>query len=236
VSLAGARVLVTRAAEDAPELEALLLGRGAVPVRMPCIEFAAGPDVARIAQAVGSGSVDLIVVASPHAARRLVALGPIRVPLAAVGAATAKELPGEVLVPSAGVGAEALVAELRGRVAGKRVLVPRAEGGNPALVDGLRAAGATVEALTLYRTVPAGTADLAALQGIDAIAFASGSAVRGFVALAGAAAANAGAVACMGQNCAEQAKKSGVRVDAVADGGLSELCDATGLALLLRRH
>ncbi len=237
MSLADVRVLVTRAADDAPELEKLLRDRGAVPVRMPCIEFEDGPDTDRIALAVRSRAVDLVVVASPHAARRLVALcGRIDVPLAAVGAATAKELPGEVFVPRAGVGAEALVAGLRGRVSGKRVLVPRAEAGNPALVDGLRDAGATVDVLTLYRTVPAKEADLRALRGIDAISFASGSAVRGFVALAGAAATAPAAVACMGRNCAEEAKKSGVRVDAVADGGLSELCDAVALAVRARRN
>jgi uroporphyrinogen-III synthase len=204
---------------------------------MPCIEFEDGPDADRIVLAVRSRAADLVVVASPQAARRLVALcGRIDVPLAAVGAATAKELPGEVSIPRGGVGAEALVAELRGRIAGKRVLVPRAEGGNPALVDGLREAGATVEVLTLYRTVPAKQADLRALRGIDAISFASGSAVRGFVALAGAAAAAHAAVACMGRNCAEEAKKSGVRVDAVADGGLSELCDAVALAVRARRN
>ena len=145
--LAGARVLVTRAAEDAAELEALLRERGAVPLRMPCIAFEDGPDVARIASVLRDRLADLVVVASPQAARRLLALdGANGVPLAAAGAATARELPGEVIVPRTGVGAEALVREISGRVRGRRVLIARAEGGNPALVDGLRAAGAIVEA------------------------------------------------------------------------------------------
>ncbi|HZX97422.1 MAG TPA: uroporphyrinogen-III synthase [Myxococcales bacterium] len=239
MSLRGARALVTRAAEDATELEELLRQRGAVPMRMPCIELADGEDAARIAgivQSPPSRRPELIVVASPHAARRLRALcGSIEVPLAAVGAATARELAGEVIVPATGVGAEALVATLRSQVAGKRVLVPRAEGGNPALVEGLRAAGASVEVLTLYRTVLARSADLSVLQGLDAISFASGSAVRGFVSLAGAGAARGVAVACMGQNCAEEAKKAGIEPDAVAAGGLNELCDALALAVRLRR-
>ena len=239
MTLAGVRVLVTRAADDAPELEALLRARGAVPVRLPCIAFEDGPDASRIASIVGEGRTDLLVVASPHAARRLVALcGPIRVPLAAVGAATARELPGEAVVPSRGVGAGALVAELRDRVRGKRVLVARAEGGNPALVDGLRAAGAQVEALTLYRTVPAREADPSALAAlregrVDAIAFASGSAAHGLASLAGTG--HAAAVACMGQKCAEEARAAGFRVDAVASGGLPELCDALALAVRERK-
>ncbi|HYS09228.1 MAG TPA: uroporphyrinogen-III synthase [Myxococcales bacterium] len=235
--LDGLRVLVTRAAEDAPELEALLRERGATPVRMPCIAFEDGPDAARIAAAVRNGEADLVVVASPQAARRLLALcGPIRAPLAAVGAATARELPGEVLVPREGAGAEALLRELRGRVTGLRVLVPRAEGGNPALVDGLREAGARVEARTLYRTVTAPQAAPAALLAlregaVDAISFASGSAARGFAELAGAAAAARAAVACMGKHCAREAESVGFRIDAVADGGLVRLCDAVALAV-----
>jgi uroporphyrinogen-III synthase len=242
VTLEGLRVLVTRAVEDAPELEALLRERGAHPVRMPCIAFEDGPDTKRIAAMVRRGEADLIVVSSPQAARRLLALcGPtLGAPLAAVGTATAALLPGSVLVPREGVGAEALVAGLRDGVAGKRVLVPRAERGNPALLDGLRAAGAQVEALTLYRTVTAPEADPTGLRAlrqgaIDAIAFASGSAARGFVSLTGAGAETASAVACMGRQCAAQARKAGLRVDAVAEGGLADLCEAVGLAVRARR-
>jgi len=237
MTLAGARVLVTRAAEDAPELEDLLRERGAVPLRMPCIAFEDGPDTARIASVLRERQADLIVVASPNAARRLLALhGAQGVPFAAAGAATARELPGDVIVPRAGVGADALVREIGGRVRGKRVLVARGEGGNPALVEGLRAAGAIVEACTLYRTVTAKKADPEALRAlregqVDAIAFASGSAARGFAALAGAASAERSAVACMGRQCAGEARKAGLRVDAVADGLLPELCDAVALAL-----
>src|SRR2546426_1068524 len=235
--LAGARVLVTRAAEDAAELEALLRERGAVPLRMPCIAFEDGPDVARIASVLRDRQADLVVVASPQAARRLLALDGARgVPVAAAGAATARELPGEVIVPRSGVGAEALLREISGRVRGKRVLIARAEGGNPALVNGLRAAGALVEACTLYRTVTARQVDPEALRAlregrVDAIAFASGSAARGFAALAGPASAERTAVACTGRQCADEAGKAGLRVDAVADGLLPELCDAVALAL-----
>ena len=70
---------------------------------------------------------------------------------------------------------------------------------------------------------------------MDAIAFASGSAARGFAALAGPASAERTAVACMGRQCAEEAGKAGLRVDAVADGSLPELCDAVVLALHARK-
>jgi uroporphyrinogen-III synthase len=240
VSLAGARILVTRAAEEAADLEDLLRARGAVPVRMPCIAFEDGPDVARIVQGIRERP-DLVVVSSPHAARRLLELvGPVDVPFAAVGAATGALLPGKVIVPKSGAGAEALLAELAPRVQGKRVLVPRAERGNRALVDGLKHAGAFVEALTLYRTVIPKSADPAVLRDlregrIDAVAFASGSAVRGFMALAGAGAAARCSVVCVAGSAAGQAREAGLRIDRATGPGLAEVCDALALAVAARK-
>jgi uroporphyrinogen-III synthase len=235
VSLAGKRVVVTRAAEEAGELEALLRARGAIPVRFPCIAFEDGPDVERIAERVRQG-VDLIVVSSPHAARRLMDLiGSMSIPFAAVGDATAALLPGKVIVPRKGAGAEALLEELAPRVRGKRVLVPRAERGTPALINGLARAGAVVEALTLYRTVTPASGDTAALQSADALSFASGSAVRGFVQLAGAPAANRLAVAAIGASTAGEAQAAGIRIDAYGEEGLADLCDALALAVSSRK-
>jgi len=138
------------------------------------------------------------------------------------------------------VGADALVELLASLVAGKEVLLPRAEGGNPALVAGLERAGARVSSPVLYRTVPAPAPDpegarLLRAGSMDAIAFASGSAARGFAALFGPEAAGLAGralVACMGRTCAGDARAAGLRVDAVADGGLSELVEALESALL----
>ena len=224
-------MLVTRAAEDALELEELLRGRGAVPVRFPCIAFEDGPDFDRIRQAIAE-SPDFVVVSSPHAAKRLLELKPGAVRFAAVGEATARHLPGEVVVPRRGAGADALLEVLAPLAKGKRVLVPRAEQGTPALVEGLTKAGAQVEVRILYRTITPKTADTSVLRDLDAISFASGSAVRGFVALAGLPQAP---VACIGASTAAEAKKAGIRVDAYADGGLPELCDALALAVRARK-
>lgn len=254
MTLQGKRVLVTRAAEEAGELEELLRARGAAPVRFPCIAFEEGPDLERIVE-VMCEPPEFIVVSSPQAARRLTDLiertsrlarykpqppGSLKrrtsaARFAAVGAATAALLPGEAIVPRDAAGAEALLAMLAPRVRGKRVLVPRSEQGTPALTDGLAAAGAEVEALTLYRTVTPKTGDLRALDGIDAISFASGSAVRGFVALAGAARANATATAAIGASTAAEAEKAGVRIDARGSEGLESLCDALALAVSARK-
>jgi len=69
---------------------------------------------------------------------------------------------------------------------------------------------------------------------VDAIAFASGSAARGFAKLFGPDAprlAGRAAVACMGRTCAAAARSAGLRVDAVAGGGLPELISALESAL-----
>jgi len=228
-------VLVTRAAEEAEELSVLLRDRGAIPVSFPCIAFEDGPDLARIREATSEGP-DFIVVSSPHAARRLMDLiRPTSARFAAVGAATAALLPGNPIIPRHGAGADALLYDLAPLVRGKRVLVPRAKRGTPALIEGLESAGAIVEALTLYRTIVPKEADLTVLRGIDAISFASASAVRGFVELHGTELAGEWVVACMGAATADEARLAGIRVDAQGEGGLAELCDALALAVSQRK-
>jgi len=249
-ALRGKRVLVTRAAEDQADLADLLAARGAIPVPLPCIAFAdpvdRGPLDAALRLLRARVRPDFVVLASPHAADRFLReLDPALlrgVRIAAAGQGTARKLDERglrALVPERGVGVEALLELLAPLVQGKDVLLPRAEGGNPALVDGLQRAGARLAAVTLYRTVPADAGDPAVARllrdgRIDAIAFASGSAARGFAAIFGADApglSTRAAVACMGAACAEEARSSGLRVDAIANGGLPELVDALERAM-----
>jgi uroporphyrinogen-III synthase len=249
-ALAQKRVLVTRAAEDQAELAALLAARGARPVALPCIAFADPADPAPLEEALrrlrSGPAPDFVVLASPHAAERFLArVDPARlrgVRIAAAGEGTARRI-GErglaALAPAQGVGADALVEMLAPLVPGKEVLLPRAEGANPALAAGLERAGARVFSPVLYRTVPAPAADpegarLLRAGGIDAISFASGSAARGFAALFGSEGpglARGALVACMGRTCAKDARAAGLRVDAIADGGLPELVEALESAL-----
>ncbi|HEX4383218.1 MAG TPA: uroporphyrinogen-III synthase [Myxococcales bacterium] len=234
------RVLVTRAAEECAELEELLRARGAMPVRLPCIAFEDGPGVARVGQFVQNA--DLVVVSSPHGARRLLALCAdlYKTPLAAVGEATARVLGGQVVFPKSGAGAQALVSELGDSVRGKRVLLPRAQRSTPALAAGLRAAGAEVEELILYKTIVPPLAEPRALRAlqdglVDAITFASGSAVRGFVQLVGARSAERSAIACLGPTAAGAALAAGLTPDWRGEGeGLAELCE--GVELAVARH
>jgi len=241
VSLRAARVLVTRALPDLGPLEELLAVRGATPVAFPCIELEElGDELPEAAL-----RADFVAIASPHAARLLLRRAPglfktAQFAAAGRGTAAALGILGQpALVPASGVGADALAALLEPLVRGKVVLIPRAEGGNPALPERLAAAGAKVIAVSLYRTIPARVADpsgLSALrQGrIDAIAFGSGSAARGFVALLGpeaAALARRPKIVCMGKSCAAAARAAGLVVAEVSEGGFVELCDAVDRAL-----
>jgi hydroxymethylbilane synthase len=115
---------------------------------------------------------------------------------AVVGAATAEALREHGVVASALPSAEggrnipaamAAIAELRGT----KVLLARADGADPLLAVELRRLGAVVDDVVAYRTVEGprdlGPAVHAALDDpeVEAVAFASGSGVRGLVALAG---------------------------------------------------
>jgi uroporphyrinogen-III synthase len=142
--------------------------------------------------------------------------------VAAIGTATADALSQRgvtpVLVPDEFVG-EALAAALaaQGGLGGSRVLIPSALDAREALPAGLRAHGAVVEMVPVYRTVPAAT-DLSYLAAelrdgrIDAVTFTSSSTVRCFVDLVGRVAATSGrfAAAVIGPVTAGTARELGL--------------------------
>jgi uroporphyrinogen-III synthase len=135
---------------------------------------------------------DWIVVTSAAGVGALPAL-PGASAWAAVGAATASALAQRGvtadLVPETSNGAA--IADAIPDPAGRRILLARAEAAADDLPLRLRERGAEVVELTVYRTVeaPAGSAQALARaledDGLAAVVFASGSAVRGFVALGG---------------------------------------------------
>ncbi len=77
--------------------------------------------------------------------------------------------------------AEGLLEALDGRVDGRRVLVARAEEARDVLPDGLRAAGATVDVVPLYRTL-AEVPDVQDALRADLVTFTSSSTARAFAA------------------------------------------------------
>ncbi len=75
------------------------------------------------------------------------------------------------------------LAEAWGPARGQRLLLPQAEDAHRDLADALRAAGAQVAAVPVYRTVPLRDVDVRPLEGADLVCFFAPSQVRAFRAL-----------------------------------------------------
>jgi uroporphyrinogen III methyltransferase/synthase len=99
----------------------------------------------------------------------------------AVGPATAAALAEHgVRVDVVGSGGGRALAEAWGPATGRRLLLPQAVGAHPALAEALRAQGADVSCVPVYRSVPLGKVDREPLAGADLICFFAPSQVRAF--------------------------------------------------------
>ncbi len=204
-SLEGRRVIVTR--EHPGELADLLAERGAEMVHVPLIgvgEPADGGDALR-RELERLDTFDWLVVTSREGARRVgTAAASTGARLAAVGSATARELTATSgrrvdVVPEiqrADALAAAIVDASWEETDGLRVLIAQADLATGELGEVLRAAGHTVVEVTAYHTAVAesatspeaasGAASIAAsVVDADAVLFASGSAVRGWISAVG---------------------------------------------------
>ncbi len=198
--LFGRRVLVTRPAEQAAALAALLRAAGAEPVGVPMLRIAPTPSGPGVDDAVAAiEHFDAILFTSANAveplAARLAAAGhapaAVRARTFCVGPATAAAARRAGFrapeVPMARHDAASLLALLRERFppAERRFLFARGESARTVLPDGLRAAGAYVDEAVLYRSEPA-PVDEAALRTalvrgeFDVLTFTSGAAARRF--------------------------------------------------------
>lgn len=199
--LAGRRVLVTRAAHQGGKLSEGLRALGAQPIEVPAIEIQPPTDFAPLDRALHAlDSYDWLILTSTNTVRSIVdragslgldiALGP-PARVAAIGAATAAAARSAgfsvEIIPEEYV-AEALVKSLANQMAGKAILLARANLARDVIPDTLRAAGATVDVVDAYRNVmPKSAPELlcAALeQGIDAATFTSSSSVTNLAAAA----------------------------------------------------
>jgi len=194
LTLAGRRVLVTRAAHQAGKLSDALRQLGAEPVEVPVLEIRPPADFAPLDRALRSlDSYDWLIFTSANTVRALVersaALGfwfeKIATPqVAAIGEATASAARDSgftvALTPEEYV-AESLIDALAGQAAGKKILLARAEIARDVIPDALHAAGATVDVVDAYRNVmPEAAPELlrhALKKGIDAATFTSSSSV-----------------------------------------------------------
>ena len=191
-------LLVTRPAGQAGELISSLAEHGIDAISVPTVEIAPTQPGGALDDAIQSlDGVAWLVITSVNGAsallERLAALGrtlPQGVRLAAVGPATAATLEaGGMRVDHVPSRYRTLaIADGLGDVAGKRVVLARADAATRDLRDALLQLGALVEEVVAYRTVegPAESRDrirAALVQPLDGVTFTSGSTVRGLHAL-----------------------------------------------------
>jgi uroporphyrinogen III methyltransferase/synthase len=234
--LFGKRVLMTRAKEQAGELAVLLAGYGAEPIEAPTIEIAQPADWTPVDRAIDAiRAYDWVIFTSVNGVARFMtrmrargrdarALAGCR--LCCIGPRTAQELERFGLTADsipADYQAEGVLATLGDRdLTDARVLIPRAEVARELLPDELRARGARVDVVSVYRTIlPSGDdkewrRQLAEGQ-VHAVTFTSSSTVRNFVALLGGvdgakASLQGVAIACIGPITARTVEEHGLAV------------------------
>jgi uroporphyrinogen III methyltransferase/synthase len=237
--LSGKRVLVTRTRAQASELSRALAAQGAEAIELPTIELARSFDARAVAGAIdglrtsGYGWVIFSSANAVHEFMRHVREAGVdarafgRAQIAAIGSGTVHALADHGLtadvMPQRYV-AEGLLAAFSERVMrGQRVLLPRAEGARPLIVEGLESMGARVDELTLYRAAVPADPDaegLRRLRGgeIDIVTFASSSAVRNLIEMLGGDATplRATTIAAIGPITAQAVRDAGLVVGVTA--------------------
>ena len=226
--LAGQRVLVTRAASQAGGLTAHLRCLGAEVVELPVI------GVQPLVFDPPQGHYDWVLFTSANAVACFLdrAAMPEGVRAAAIGPATDGALRSRgidvALVAEVSTG-EGLAAALESiPVEGKRMLIPRAESAREVLESALKARGAEVVILPVYRNVvPEGLAEAAKalFEGPskpDWVTLMSPSAVKNLLAAVGLEALGKAKIATIGPVTGDAARKHGLEVSAEAAESTAE--------------
>ncbi|MDL2313589.1 uroporphyrinogen-III C-methyltransferase [Desulfovibrio sp. OttesenSCG-928-C14] len=198
--LLGRNIVVTRAREQSSEIANLLAAYGANVIQFPTIEIKKLDDYSEVRKVLNYlGSYDWVAFTSANAVRffwdQLYAIGKDSRALssckvAAIGPATAQALKSRGVradfVPERFV-AESVVKGLSAiGVKDKRILIPRARAARDVLPEQLGAAGACVEVLPMYETVPSEARkdevlELLEAGRLDCITFGSSSTVDNFM-------------------------------------------------------
>lgn len=223
-------VLLTRPSGRSDGLAARLRAAGIGVHVVPTVETE--PDPAAIAVlAERLQDADWLVVTSPAGAEIVAEVLLQRTPpglrLAAVGEATAavlEEAGHRVDLVPAGATGKALAAALASAtdLTGQRLVLARADAAGSDLPNALRAAGATVEEVAIYRTVEAPVASFEPLAraladpALAGVVVASGSAVRGLVRLAGDASLSSTRVVSIGPTTSDAVRAAGLQLVAEA--------------------
>jgi uroporphyrinogen III methyltransferase/synthase len=201
-SLAGKRILITRARKQSGDFAAQLKKRGAEVVEFPTIEIVPPLRWGEVDRAIDQlKSYDWIILTSANGVnffwQRLAQRSePLRLPsslrVCAIGPATARQLKEKRVsvhyIPEKFVAESILEGFEKMFVKGKRILLARAKKARDILPKGLRKMGAEVDVVAVYRTVkPRGGSKklkkLLAEGKIDVIAFTSSSTVNHFAEL-----------------------------------------------------
>ena len=192
MELRGKTILITRAATQSEELRIGLEAAGARVMECPAIEIAPLSDWTEVDRAASNlHTYDWLILTSPNAVtcfmERVRALGvTCETPIAVVGAGTAARLASWDLTPSrvpSDYRAEGLLDAFERDLNGMRILLPRAEVAREILPEELRRRGATLDVVTVYRTVKPAEGlssfrEAATGEKIDAVVFTSPSAIR----------------------------------------------------------
>lgn len=230
--LAGSRIVVTRAREQAGPLSDRLRQLGAEVVELPVIAFAPPEDLGPLERALASlAGYDWTIFTSANAVEWFFALGGeaargLRSKICAIGPATAQALESvgrtADAVPAEYV-AESVVAALSAApLAGLKVLLPRAAVGRDVIPDELTAFGAAVDVVPVYRTVvPPELAEAAQalFEGAgrpDWVTITSSSTVKNLLAAVGAQRVEGVKFASIGPVTSEVARMHGLDVAAEA--------------------
>ncbi len=227
---------MTRAKEQAHEMAARLAGYGAEPVEGPTISIVPPLDWTVVDRAIAAiDTYDWMIFTSVNGVDRFMTrlrakgldarcLAGRR--LCCIGPRTAQEMERfgvrADLVPAEYQAEGVLAALSRTDLRTSRILIPRAEVARELLPDELRAAGAHVDVVPVYRTVAPDLHSLGWWQELrdhrlDVITFTSSSTVRNFVAMLGGMEAvsplvQSVSIACIGPITAKTAEEFGLTV------------------------
>ena len=254
--LFGRRVVVTRASAQATALHSALSDAGADVIEMPAlrIEPLRTPALRHALETIGA--YEWVVFTSQNAvqltwealrsggadARALAGRK-----IACVGRATGDALVSMGIVPDvipARFNAESVLATMAPRddVRGTRVLYLAAEGARDVLPVGMRELGCTVDVVPVYRTIT-DAADSSSVRealvagDVDAVTFASASAVRGYVNAIGGELARWAPAVSIGPVTSAAAREAGLTlIGEAAEASIEGLVEATVEALSTRRR
>ena len=187
MELSGKTVVITRAASQSVELRSRLEDLGARVIECPTIQIVPPTTWKPVDDAIRRlNTYQWLLFTSANAVEQFMdRMGDRRptIPIAVVGSSTAAKLTEwglkASLVPQE-FRAEGLLAAFPENLVGTRILFPRAEVARELLPDELRRRGATVDIVTVYRTVKAfsgSIGEILASERVDCIVFTSPSTI-----------------------------------------------------------